>query len=386
MKNKSPQPRPLVTDQNPLTQIKKYKFKLRHLLLLLPVWWVIDFCFGLPIVWKITRTEAWVRVGDPELHHAFRPMSHQAEQYGSEQGLIFINSLGAKDDSCREVAPVAQGPRVAVFGDSFAEGWGLPFAETVPGQLREKLAPQGVDVLGFGISSHCPSLTERWMRKLIREGVRWDLAVLMIDPGDSWDEKEIQPFLEGRTIARIKNVPKFFRLRWYEYSLTYQSIQQIRRWLNPGGNRTCSLTEAIQGNEWKVAWLDDPSGSPWFWAGLEQSARAVRNMQKLATEQGFALILVVYPYPKMMVEKKLKNEYTEFWGSFAREKGIPFEDLSPLFAEEGNRVENVYRENFIPGDFHWNAGGSARIADYLLPWILKNLPVYKRTTHTIKNP
>ncbi|NDE15922.1 hypothetical protein EBZ80_13425 [bacterium] len=64
-----------------------------------------------------------------------------------------------------------------------------------------------MDVLGFGIASHCPSLTERWMRKLLQQGVRWDTAVLMIDAGDSWDEKEIQPFLEGRMKTR-KKIPR----------------------------------------------------------------------------------------------------------------------------------------------------------------------------------
>jgi len=75
-----------------------------------------------------------------------------------------------------------------------------------------------------------------------------------------------------------------------------------------------------------------------------------------------------------MAEKKLKNDYTEIWASFARRSGIPCEDLSPLFVEEGKSAEDVYRENFIPGDFHWNQNGSARVADALLPWIQKNLP------------
>lgn len=194
-------------------------------------------------------------------------MSHQAEQYGPEQGQIFINSLGAKDDSCREVPPVAKEPRVAVFGDSFAEGWGLPFNQTVAGQLRTRLAGQGIDVLGFGISSHCPSLTERWMRKLIREGVRWDLAVLMIDPGDSFDEKEAALFLEGKSTARKKDTPLFFRLRWYEYSLTYQFIHQARKWLNPGERPGLDLRQAVRGNGWKVAWLNQNSDTPCFGRG-----------------------------------------------------------------------------------------------------------------------
>jgi len=272
---------------------------------LVGLWIVLDLLFGIPMAWKITRTEAWVRVGDPELHHAFRPMSHQTEQYGPEQGQIFINSLGAKDDSCREVPPVAKGPRVALFGDSFAEGWGLPFNQTVAGQLRTRLAGQGIDVLGFGISSHCPSLTERWMKKLLGQGVRWDLAIVLIDPGDSFDEKEVKPFLQGLTTMRRKNLPKFLRLRWYEYSLSYQGCRYIREMLNPCSHPGTDLRQAVRGNDWKVAWLDEPANTPWFRKGLEQSAQAVRGMQGTAAEQGFSLILAVYPYPKMMAENKL---------------------------------------------------------------------------------
>ena len=338
---------------------------------------VVDLLFGIPMAWKITRTEAWVRVGDPELHHAFRPMSHQAEQYGPEEGQIFINSLGAKDESCREVPPVADKPRVAIFGDSFAEGWGVPFDQTVAGQLRAGLARQGMDVLGFGISSHCPSLTERWMNKLAREGVRWDLALLFVDPGDSYDEKTVKPFLEGQVNMRRKNLPKFFRLRWYEYSLSYQVYRRVSEMLNPCKSPELDLRQALRGNDWKVAWLEEPEKTPWFREGLAQSARAVQGMQGLAAQQGFHLILVVYPYPKMMAENKLQNEYVDFWNRFGRENNIPVIDLSPLFVLEGQAVDQTYRENFIPGDFHWNARGSARVAEFLLPSIAKHMPARK---------
>ena len=308
-----------------------------------------------------------MRVADPELHHAFRPMSSQSEQYGPEQGQIFINSLGAKDESCRVVPLLSQGPRVAVFGDSFAEGWGLPFGQTVPGQLRRRLASAGVDVLGFGIGSHCPSLSERWMRKLIREGVRWNLVILLIDPGDSFDELEIKNFLKGNEKRARKNVPQFFRLRWYEYSLTYQAISQFRARLQPHENPGRDLRQASRGNRWKVAWLDHPDETPWLREGLEQSARAVARIEELARTEGFPILIVVYPYPKMMAENKMRNDYTLFWQKFAKERRIPFLDLSPLFEDPGKSPAQVYAENFILGDFHWNARGSARVAEALLP-------------------
>ena len=345
-------------------------------LLLIP----LDLMLGLPVVWQITRSEAWVRIGDPELHHTFRPGSSQTERYGPIRIPIFVNSLGGKDDSCREVPRVASGPRVAIFGDSFAEGWGLPFAETIPGILRQRLAPAGVNVLGFGMTSYGPSLEARWMKKLIREGVRWDTALLFIDAGDSWDEMfRYRTFLDGGLKIFRNDKPLFFRLRWYEYSLTYQAVRQIREALRPKPSPGTDFEQAVGGNPAGMAWLDQTEAHPWFQQGLEQSAAAVREMKNLARTRGFALMLVIYPWPKMIAQGKLENDYNRFWSEFAKREGIPLMDLTPLFVEPGKSAEEIYRQNFIPGDFHWNAQGSARITEFLLPWIQKNLPVRPET-------
>ena len=98
-------------------------------------------------------------------------------------------------------------------------------------------------------------------------------------------------------------------------------------------------------------------------------------MQKSAAQQGFNLVMVIYPYPKMVAEGKMENPYVDFWSQFARENQLPLIDLSPLFATDNEEAEKVYEANFIPGDFHWNARGSSRVAEFLLPWILKNPPV-----------
>lgn len=336
-------------------------------------WLAVDLLGGSILAWRLTRTEPWVRVADPEIHHGFRAMSSQTEQYGPYRGEIFINSLGGKDQACQEVPKVASRPRVVVLGDSFAEGWGLPFEEGVVGQLRQSLASSNVDVLGFGISSHCPTLTERWVNQLMQEGVRWDLAMLLVDPGDSYDEMDILPFLSGKKKAKRKNTPQFLRLRWYEYSLTYQAICRMRKGLIEP-SPVSQLSQAIRGNEHKVVWLDRPREAPWFREGLSRSASAICRLHATARQKGFPLLVAIYPYPRMMVQNKLQNDYTEFWKDFAHREGIPLLDLTPLFFDSERGVETVYEENFIPGDFHWNAVGSARVVQALQPWIKENLP------------
>lgn len=107
---------------------------------------------------------------------------------------------------------------------------------------------------------------------------------------------------------------------------------------------------------------------------MEQSAAAVRGIRAKAQHYGFPILIVIYPYPRMMVQRKMQNEYTEFWTAFTRQEGIPLLDLTPLFAQADKTVEQIYAENFLPGDFHWNATGSARVAEALLPLIREKMP------------
>ena len=148
----------------------------KKLLFALFLWVFLDLSGGAVVAWKITRTEAWVRTKDPVTHHGFRPLESQLEQYGPLRRMIYINSLGGKDISCREVAKVGDSPRVAVFGDSFAEGWGLSYEESLPGHVQDEMGTQGIEVMGFGVVSYCPSLTAKWMKKLRVSDGTWRLC------------------------------------------------------------------------------------------------------------------------------------------------------------------------------------------------------------------
>ena len=211
------------------------------------------------MAWRKTRTEPWVRTKDPVTHHGFRPLESQIEQYGSFQRMMYINSLGGKDTCCREVSKVGDRQRVAVFGDSFAEGWGLPYEQSLPGHLQEMVGTKGIEVLGFGVASYCPSLTEKWMQKLLDSGVRWNMAVVLIDAGDAWEEThEYKDFIEGRQKMKPSNKPRFFKLKWYEYSLTVQAVTTLHQFLF-AKKQALSDWEVVQGgNIWKLQWLQKP--------------------------------------------------------------------------------------------------------------------------------
>jgi len=338
------------------------------------LWGFLDLSGGAVVAWKITRIEPWVRTKDPVTHHGFRALESQPEQYGPFRWMMYINSLGGKDVSCREVAKVGDRPRIAVFGDSFAEGWGLPYEQSLPAHLQEKVVTKGIEVLGFGVASYCPSLTAKWMGKLLDTGVRWNMAVVLIDAGDAWEEThDYKDFIEGRQKMRPSNKPQFFRLKWYEYSLTVQTVTALHRFLFPKKRTLTDWEMGQEGNNWKLQWLEKPEAKNWLRDGLAQESQAVGRILQMGKEHGFPVLLVVYPYPVMMAHSWFDNEHTKFWKEFALKNGVPLVDLSSEFVEKGAEPEKTYKKYFIPGDFHWNDGGNNLVANALLPWIMEKM-------------
>ena len=332
---------------------------------------VLDLSGGAVVAWRKTRTEPWVRTNDPITHHGFRPLQSQIEQYGSFRRMMYINSLGGKDASCREVPRVGDRPRVAVFGDSFAEGWGLPYEQSLPGHLQEMVGTKGIEVLGFGVASYCPSLTEKWMRKLLDLGVRWNMAVVLIDAGDAWEEThEYKDFIEGRQKMKPSNKPRFFKLKWYEYSLTVQTVTTLHQFLFYKKQALSDWEVVQEGNIWKLQWLQKPEAKTWFRDGLMQEGQAVKRILKMGREYGFCVLLVTYPYPIMMAHGWLENEHTRYWKEFAERKGTNLVDLGSQFMEKDTPPEEMYRKYFIPGDFHWNDEGNSLVAKTLTPWVM----------------
>lgn len=346
----------------------------KKILFVVLLWVGLDLLGGSVVAWKITRIEPWVRTKDSVTHHGFRPMESQPEQYGPWRWMMYINSLGGKDRSCREVPLVADRPRVVVFGDSFAEGWGLPYEQSLPAHLQTDLSSQGIEVLGFGVASYSPSLTEKWMRKLLQQGVRWNLALVLIDAGDFWEEThDYQDFINGKKQVKVSNKPRFFRLKWYEYSLTVQTVTALRRGLFPRRETRTPWEMAQAGNSWKLTWLSKSEAKSWLDKGLAQSGRAIERILEMGREHRFPVILVVYPYPVMMAEGRLQNEQTNFWRNFSEKNPVTLVDLSPQFVEEGVAPQQTYGKYFIPGDFHWNDNGNQLVARTLAPKIIEKM-------------
>ncbi|MBI3629737.1 MAG: SGNH/GDSL hydrolase family protein [Candidatus Rokubacteria bacterium] len=134
-------------------------------------------------------------VGDPVLHHRWRPNARKRIA-GVE---YTTNGFGLRGPPVAEPKPAGVF-RILVLGDSYTEGYRLPFEASVT-QQKERMLNAGAcrgrfEVVNGGVATYSPIL-EYLLLKHVGLGLHPDLVILNFDMGDVHDD-----FIRTR-IARL---------------------------------------------------------------------------------------------------------------------------------------------------------------------------------------
>ena len=322
-----------------------------------------------------------LRQADDNFHHGIKPNSEGVDTYGPYSAKYYSNSLGLRDERIREVALVADHPRILFIGDSFTEGGPILWEKTFVGRVSEALKPKGIEVLNAGVASYCPTTERVKLRQLLQErGLRVDRVVLCLDISDLKDEFYYKEGADGR-VRQIPYGPfaeKAEKLRrideicgWLEANVEKNFViigaivrnarLQWRRHASPTG-----VTEHDAIPEWAYNWPDYRGEH----AGLVEKglAKIKAEMTRLAgelREQGVALTLVVYPWPQQVRAGTKPSRAETEWESWAHDNGAQFISLFPVFVNS-TPAEEVIGRYYWKNDAHWNEEGHRLVAEALL--------------------
>ncbi len=98
------------------------------------------------------------RCSNPYYHHDFLPNQNVETTWGTRRYRIFTNSLGFRDGTVRDVSLASKQKRILLMGDSYIEGMGMPYQDSVAGILGESLKADGIEVLNAAALSYSPKL------------------------------------------------------------------------------------------------------------------------------------------------------------------------------------------------------------------------------------
>jgi hypothetical protein len=306
-------------------------------------------------------THPKLRITSSIYHHDLAPLYSGEDEWGGARVPYFTNELGFRDVGPRAIDRNERG-RVLVLGDSFAEGMGVPYPETVPGRL-------GPRTLNAAVSSYSPVIHYRKARHLLETvGLRVDSVLVFVDLSDAHDAR-------------------FFRLN--DRDVVEETIPLDR---NTWGNLTArdSLSWLLANHTTVLgAWYeasfcrrhaDDCRYSLWnergkwpsdvrLWEefgrdGLEKMSTHLDRLREVLDTRGIEMTIVIYPWPSQIFRGEKDDRHSEFWRQWTRERGVPLVDLYPDFIAAGPPRRTLERY-FIPRDVHWNAAGHAFVAERL---------------------
>ena len=322
-----------------------------------------------------------LRQADDNFHHGIKPNSEGVDTYGPYSAKYYSNSLGLRDERIREVALVSDHPRILFIGDSFTESGPMAWENTFVGRVSAALQPKGIEVLNAGVASYCPTTERVKLRQLLREkGLKVDRVVLCLDISDLKDEFYYEEGPEGK-VRQIPYGPfaeKAENLRrideicgWLEAKVEKNFViigaivrnarLQWRRHASPSG-----VTEYDAIPEWAFNWPDyRGEHSELVEKGLVKIKAEMTRLAGELREQGVALTLVVYPWPQQVRAGTRPSRAETEWESWARDNGVQFISLFPVFVNS-TPAEEVIARYYWKNDAHWNEEGHRLVAEALL--------------------
>ena len=305
---------------------------------------------------------------------------------------VSINADGLRD---REYDPV-KGPdvrRVLVFGDSFAEGWGVPIDRSVSEKLEMELAWQvgagAYEVLNFGVAGFG---TDQELLLFRQHGVRYsaDDVVVLFYANDLWNNQSRQgigterghkPYFRisgaGKLVLRGVPVKKNRYWDWQEGVWNPPGSQRLGRYLYTHWHIIALMAKALspsplptaqQARYYEGLYGRDETAAGAGWRLVEA---ILAEFQQAAVAAGARMHLVYIPAIVQVEEDdwRLKQQLHGLAGedfdltrpnrllrAIAARNKIPFLDLTQRFVAEGRSRTLYYR------DSHWNEAGHALAA------------------------
>ena len=374
-------------------------FKRIFIVVLLVV--IFDFIFVAILkkinFWENFNNDVYWRIKSEIYHHDMLPDTDVYENWGDLRYKLVTNSLGFRDFQNTSVKKVTSSKkRLILIGDSFTEGVGLEYKDSLAGQITNYLKKEKkYEVLNSGVGSYSPTNYYYKTKHFIEQGYEFDKAIVFLDVTDSIDE--LKYFYDDRNqlvldFKKLKYKKKNFSKILENNFLSYKVLVRIRdkighfkkivknSYIEDGLGASKLFNKkffdvskedrnlyAMIENEMSN-WTSDNNELRYNLTNTQEGVNRVKKnlvrLFNLLKENKVEGVLVIYPHPAQIYYKD--SYYQNLWTDFAKENNINFLNTFPAFLSEDDSAENFILDNFIHGDIHWNSNGVEKIFNFLI--------------------
>jgi hypothetical protein len=328
--------------------------------------------------------ERSARVYSPVYDHGFAPNFDGYDVWGEARYRLITDNLGFKDSATREVPLQANGRRILIIGDSFAEAIGMTYENSFAGLLQRagQARPDKVEFLNAGVASYSPSIYYKKVKYLIDQGLKFDEVVLFSDSSDVEDEATSYFCIDDdpkyhaycTTPPGVTPPPAINRRDFFidHFVVTNRVRVTLKRWIQMRlGNRRRS----IDNDHNRIGWTTpNPDPARYQPLGVDGGiARSIENMTRLSdllTARGIPLTIVVYPWAQQIAQNDRDSRQVRLWRDFCPGRCKAFINLFPAFFAVADRDPDWYERLYILGDDHFSIAGNRMMFEELAKRLL----------------
>lgn len=368
----------------------KKQFFLFFLFFLLIDFLATQFFFKETVFWKNTeKQKVYWRKKSNIYHHDFKNFIDVEEKWQNFTKRIITNSLGFRDDEKRTISKKSHKKRIYIIGDSFIEGAGYNYEDTVVGLIKKNYK-YNYEILNAGVSSYASGIYYLKTKKYLELGYKIDYALIFLDVSDIYDElfyfyskdnnriinHELKQKEESYLKKKVHKFTDFLTNNFLIFKIflvisdqaeLYKNYLKLKIKASKAFNKSFFQTTKEDALFFRMlsvdrgAWTQKKENFDKVDEGLEKTKKYLKLLFKLLNDNNINASLVIYPWPNQIYYGD--NYHQKIWEQFSKENNINFINLYKAF-ENNNKRETIIK-NFILGDIHWNKAGNIKIFNEL---------------------
>ena len=337
------------------------------------------------------------RIFNKNYNYTFQKQAQFTSQYDKNIYTIFTNDLGFRDESTQ---PLDREKEYSILiGDSFIEGVGLDYKDTIVGILNENLENNKFKFLNAGVASYSSYIYLRKIKDIIKNNsdLKIRKVIVFLDKSDVSDDERYlnRPSLfkdtKGKFINKRKedflvDLKKMSFWRFYtKQTISGKVIKlgtdQIENFLSNIKKRSF-ISKKLNKSFFEVTDLEIRAiksinnkphirnwylGSTWEERTKNNIKFSVENLNELKNfleKKNIELLVVLYPWSFEIDNEEIRNKYLEFIIPLLNKNKI-----NSLSVYEEFLVGNIYEsigKNYLYNDIHFNRNGNRVIVNELL--------------------
>ena len=377
--------------------IKKiYKYFLKILLIIFISFFlflIVDYYFGKIFIDKYIQSikddpiyHKKQRVRHDFFHHTLAPnIDYKKTGWGPKIYRLCTDEWGLKY-KCNTKSKYTY--KLAIIGDSFVEGIGIPYEETFVGIINLRTEPE---IANLGVSSYSPKIYYSKLKYFIEKGFKFNHVIIFVDVSDLIDDmnsyvllrdgkvrdkkwnKKIEWYINAKFPVLDQLIFKFTKNNRYRATDTILTpvkiftsnenlkIEDIKKIYDKKMNLKAMWTYT---NETKIKGYDYGIDQ-----GIEEQIRTMDMIYDYLTDRKIKLSIAVYPWPQTILYDVPYNKHVKIWEEFCKRRCVNFINHYPLFMNINDSDEKkieIIKKYYQLGDIHFNAEGSKLIAEDFL--------------------